>query len=107
MKARCRVVRTIEWRVVPDRLSRFTGHFSVSVAKRREWDYIVRVAGKGLARNPLIALRRLIAFRPFGRMCRSSLGENSTHSTRQNLFLRQDRQSTGSGIYTARLRGVG
>ena len=33
-----RVVRTIEWRVLPDRPSRFTGHFSVSVAKRREWD---------------------------------------------------------------------
>jgi hypothetical protein len=31
---------------------------------RREWDYIVRVARKGLARNPLIALRRLMGFRP-------------------------------------------
>ena len=50
--------------VVPDRPSRFTGHFSVSVAQRREWDHIVRVAGKGLARNPLLALMRLIAFRP-------------------------------------------
>jgi hypothetical protein len=47
---------------------------------------------KGLARNPLIALRRLAGFVRFGRMCRSSLVENSTHSTRQN-----PRLARGSG----------
>jgi hypothetical protein len=31
---------------------------------RREWDYSARVAGKGLARNALIALGCLIGFRP-------------------------------------------
>jgi hypothetical protein len=60
---------------------------------RREWDDIVCVAGKGLVRNPLIALRRLIGFHPISSQVSQQSWRECTHSARRTLDWRRFQRS--------------